>query len=142
MTVTQGYTSGRKPQNWLVERPRNAAGGTADTVPPFSTSRSRSAHCLGMTDQHMIRRAVTVRGAVQGVSFRWYTMQVATRLGVSGWVRNEPDGSVRLEVQGPERDVVELVDWVRHGPRLARVTEVQVQEQTPTSREDGFTITH
>lgn len=95
-----------------------------------------------MIDQHVIRRAVTVRGAVQGVSFRWYTMQVAMRLGVSGWVRNEPDGSVRLEVQGPERDVIELVDWVRHGPRLARVTDVQVQEQTPTSGEDGFTITH
>lgn len=87
-----------------------------------------------------IRRAATVRGVVQGVSFRWYTRQEANRLGLVGWVRNERDGSVRLEVQGPEEDVEELLAWVQHGPPSARVTGVDVEHQEPTERDIDFLI--
>ena len=87
-----------------------------------------------------IRRAVTVRGIVQGVSFRWYTYQQADRLGLTGWVRNERDGSVRLEAQGPEADVEELLAWVRHGPPHARVSAVDVDEIELTEHDIDFSI--
>ena len=83
-----------------------------------------------------------MRGVVQGVSFRWFTRQEAERLGLVGWVRNERDGSVRLEVQGPERDVEELLAWVRHGPTHARVVAVDVSELPPTEVDIDFAITH
>lgn len=89
----------------------------------------------------LIRRAATVRGVVQGVSFRWYTAREADRLGVVGWVRNAPDGTVRLEVQGPEADVETLVAWLQHGPPAARVAGVEVEERSPTETDIDFQIT-
>ena len=83
-----------------------------------------------------------MHGLVQGVSFRWYTRQEADRLGLVGWVRNEADGTVRLEVQGPEEDVEALVAWVHHGPSHARVTRVDVADLPPTETDIDFSITH
>jgi acylphosphatase len=73
-------------------------------------------------------KAVDVRitGVVQGVSFRYYARQEADRLGVTGWVRNEPDGSVRGHFEGPPDAVDALVSWCRHGPAQARVDDVAV----------------
>lgn len=70
---------------------------------------------------------VVVTGRVQGVSFRMYTEAEARRLGVAGWVRNEPDGSVAGHFEGGEDAVRELVDWCRSGPSYARVTGVEVR---------------
>jgi acylphosphatase len=69
-----------------------------------------------------------VTGRVQGVSFRWYAAREATRLGLAGWVRNEPDGSVRAHAEGPHDAVDQFVAWCRHGPPAARVDEVVVEE--------------
>lgn len=71
-------------------------------------------------------------GRVQGVSFRWYTEQRARELGVNGWVRNEPDGSVALHAEGDDQAVDALVEWCRTGPALARVRNVAVREATVT----------
>jgi acylphosphatase len=71
---------------------------------------------------------VTVTGRVQGVSFRLYAEDQARRLGVAGWVRNEPDGSVGGHFEGEPAAVDALVEWCHHGPRLARVDHVRVQE--------------
>jgi acylphosphatase len=76
-----------------------------------------------------VRRCVEVivAGRVQGVSFRAYAEQEANRLGVRGWVRNEPDGSVAGHFEG-DRDAVDaLVGWCRHGPAFARVERVDVR---------------
>ena len=62
-----------------------------------------------------------VTGRVQGVSFRWYAQEQARRLGVVGWVRNEPDGSVLLHAEGEDEAVDALVAWCRDGPGFARV---------------------
>ena len=70
---------------------------------------------------------VTVTGRVQGVSFRFYTEDEATRLGVAGWVSNEPDGTVAGHFEGDEEAIDALVDWCRSGPRLARVERVDVR---------------
>jgi len=67
---------------------------------------------------------VTVTGRVQGVSFRWYAVQEAAKLGVTGWVRNEPDGSVAGHFEGDADAVEAMVDWCREGPRPARVQQV------------------
>lgn len=72
-----------------------------------------------------------VTGRVQGVSFRWYTEEQARRLGVAGWVRNEPDGSVLVHAEGDDAAVDALVAWCREGPPLARVRDVAVREAAP-----------
>ena len=69
-----------------------------------------------------------VSGRVQGVSFRWHTQERARELGVTGWVRNEPDGSVLLHAEGEDDAVDALVEWCRTGPSMARVTDVAVRE--------------
>lgn len=84
-------------------------------------------------------RAVRVRihGGVQGVMFRDSCRREALRLGVSGWVRNEPDGSVAGEFEGDAAD--DLVGWCRTGPRGAEVERVDVTEVEPRGA-TGFEI--
>ncbi len=79
-------------------------------------------------------KAVQVRvvGRVQGVSFRWYTQEQARSLGVTGWVRNEPDGTVLVHAEGDDAPVDALVEWCRRGPSAARVTDVAVREAAPS----------
>jgi len=84
---------------------------------------------------------VKVHGWVQGVMFRDSCRREADRLGVSGWVRNEPDGSVAGVFEGPsDSDAVDgLVAWCRTGPRGARVERVDVTEVEPSGA-TGFQI--
>jgi acylphosphatase len=87
-------------------------------------------------------RAV-VRGRVQGVGFRASAVHEARRLGLDGWVRNLPDGSVELEASGTPAAVDALVAWLGQGPRGARVTGVDVHAVAATDelqRGDGFEI--
>jgi len=86
-------------------------------------------------------KAVTLKvtGRVQGVSFRWYAVQEAARLGVAGWVRNEPDGSVAAQVEGDATAVDAMVEWCRQGPSYASVRDVAVTEAQPTGAR-GFDI--
>jgi acylphosphatase len=67
-----------------------------------------------------------IRGQVQGVDFRWSTVEEARRLGVRGWVRNRRDGSVEAMVTGRPEAVDRIVEWVRNGPCSAVVTSVDV----------------
>lgn len=69
----------------------------------------------------MQRLHVRVRGRVQGVYFRASTQEVATQLGLRGWVRNCPDGSVELVAEGPIDRLEQLLEWCRRGPPAARV---------------------
>ena len=71
---------------------------------------------------------VRVTGRVQGVSFRYYAQQEAVSLGLTGWVRNDVDGSVELHLEGPGDEVEAMVDWCRQGPPAARVRDVAVRE--------------
>lgn len=68
-----------------------------------------------------------VTGRVQGVSYRWSMEQEARRLGVGGWVRNQPDGSVEFEAEGRSDAVAALVEWARQGPAYARVERVETR---------------
>jgi acylphosphatase len=75
---------------------------------------------------------VVVTGRVQGVAFRAYCQQEATRCGVTGWVRNQPDGSVAAHFEGPATAVERMVGWCREGPSYAVVTGVDVRPTQPT----------
>jgi acylphosphatase len=83
---------------------------------------------------------VKVTGRVQGVAFRWEAQHAAERLGVTGWVRNEPDGAVLAHVEGDEVAVNDMVVWLRHGPPAARVRDVAVMPVTATGA-GSFEIT-
>ena len=71
---------------------------------------------------------VFVEGRVQGVSFRYYTLQKAKQLDVKGFVRNEQNGSVYIEVEGSDEPLGEFISWCHHGPMLARVSNVRIEE--------------
>ena len=79
----------------------------------------------------MIRYRLLISGRVQGVFFRDTCRRVAQQHGVSGWVRNLPDGSVEAVFEGPDEDVRRLVEWSRQGPRTAVVEDVRVQPEPP-----------
>ena len=81
-----------------------------------------------------------VTGQVQGVSFRWYAAHEATRLALGGWIRNEPDGSVRAHAEGQDDHVEEFVAWCRQGPPAARVDDVVLTDTEPTAA-TSFDIT-
>jgi acylphosphatase len=87
----------------------------------------------------MQRRRVVVQGHVQGVFFRETTRRRALSVGVAGWVRNTPDGSVEAVFEG-ERDAVDrLVAFVQDGPRGARVDWIDVVSEDPEGL-DGFVV--
>jgi acylphosphatase len=83
-------------------------------------------------------KAVRVRiiGLVHGVSFRSSMAQVASNLGVRGWVRNLADGSVEAHLEGDERAVKRVLDWARIGPPRARVDRVEVEDTSPRNLRD------
>jgi acylphosphatase len=72
----------------------------------------------------MRARRVLIRGRVQGVGYRDWMVREATRLGVQGWVRNQPDGTVEALVDGEDAAVQALLSACRRGPMLARVDEI------------------
>jgi len=86
------------------------------------------------------RARLLISGLVQGVCFRAETVNEARRRGLSGWVRNLPGGRVEAVAEGPRGAVEQLVQWCRHGPPVARVTQVEVDWGTPAGNCDGFTV--
>lgn len=88
----------------------------------------------------MIARRLVVHGRVQGVWFRDGTRREAERVGASGWVRNRPDGTVEVWVQGTESAVRALETWCGHGPPRAEVTGVAAEDAEPDPALRGFAI--
>jgi acylphosphatase len=81
---------------------------------------------------------VSIRGRVQGVGYRMWTEHRAQALGLRGWVRNEPDGSVTALVGGPDDAVAEMLDLFWTGPRGAAVTGVAAKPADAAALPDGF----
>jgi len=86
------------------------------------------------------RLEISIKGDVQGVNFRYYTKEVAKRLGVTGWIRNEVDGSISLVVEGDPKNLDEFLGWCHEGPPLATVKEVEVRKGEYTGEFDNFEI--
>jgi len=85
------------------------------------------------------RAKVIVHGAVQGVFFRADARDRARSLGLAGWVRNVPDGTVEAVFEGDDERVGSMVEWCRRGPVGARVEEIEVDWSEPEG-EQGFSI--
>ncbi|HEX2146935.1 MAG TPA: acylphosphatase [Pseudorhizobium sp.] len=90
----------------------------------------------------METKAVTlcVTGRVQGVAFRAWTREQATRLGLGGSVRNEADGSVAVLLVGPAAAVDQMIELLREGPPAASVAGVQTTEADPQEVPGEFKI--
>lgn len=84
---------------------------------------------------------IVVRGYVQGVGFRYYCHSRAIRLHLTGWVRNNPDGSVGLLVEGDRGSIEVLIEELKLGPRSASVADVRVQWKPFTGNYHSFSIT-
>lgn len=89
---------------------------------------------------------VTVAGRVQGVGYRAWTRGEAARLGLSGWVRNEADGSVKALIAGPAASTATMLERFRIGPFGSKVTEVAARpaedaDMPPGGLPTGFSIT-
>ncbi len=86
-----------------------------------------------------IAERIRVKGKVQGVFFRASTKEKADELGIKGWVRNEPDGSVLIEAEG-EADAIEAFEeWCWKGPSAATVKDLQKERVDPKDL-DSFAI--
>ena len=93
-----------------------------------------------MAESEHVARHLTVHGYVQGVFFRDSTRRRATSAGLSGWVRNRPDGTVEAWLEGPVLAVGGVERWMRDGgPPGARVTHVHGEDRAPVGVE-GFVV--
>lgn len=81
--------------------------------------------------QEPIRTHVFISGRVQGVGYRYSTMDEAHRLGVNGWVCNVSDGRVEAVFEGTREAVEEIIRWCHKGPRAAVVKDVAVEYEQP-----------
>ena len=87
----------------------------------------------------MKRAEVKVHGMVQGVFFRVETRDRARSLGLAGWVRNAPDGTVEAVFEGDDERVESMVEWCSRGPSGAAVADVDVAWEEPEG-EEAFSI--
>ena len=87
-----------------------------------------------------IARRFVISGRVQGVGFRWFTKDVAVREGVTGWVKNLPDGRVEALVEGDAEAVIRVERLLRHGPPGARVQSVATLTEEPSGAYRDFSI--
>lgn len=88
--------------------------------------------------KHRLRAIVS--GRVQGVSFRYYTEQRARRLGLVGYVRNLPDGTVEVIAEGSTTALQSLLVWLHRGPRMAIVDEVRETWSEPIGQHRRFAV--
>ncbi|MCH9274914.1 acylphosphatase [Bifidobacterium amazonense] len=91
-------------------------------------------------DDDSVRVHALVTGMVQGVGFRYSTVEQARRLGLAGWVRNRFDGSVEVEAQGGRAKVAQLISWLKVGPRWAHVEQVEVRSIPVTAERGAFRV--
>jgi acylphosphatase len=87
----------------------------------------------------VVRVRVVIDGDVQGVWYRQSCQREALALGVAGWVRNNPDGTVEAVLEGEEQPVERLLAWMRTGPPRAFVTSMKLTDETPVG-EQSFSI--
>ena len=85
--------------------------------------------------------SVKIQGRVQGVFFRAWTREQAERLGVTGWIRNCPDGSVEAHVEGDQRTVEQMLALLHEGPPGAKVDELRSTDADATGAEH-FEVRH
>ncbi len=89
-------------------------------------------------DENVVRWHIQFFGKVQNVGFRFTACQIAKELDLTGWVRNEMDGSVTMEVQGPREKMDEVIRYLHQDPYI-RIDDYKVRELTIIPSENKFT---
>ena len=88
------------------------------------------------------RLALRIHGRVQLVGFRAFAQRHASSLGLTGYVRNRPDGTLEVEAEGEEEQLNSFLALIREGPRAAVVTRVEVEWRPPTGGKGPFRISY
>lgn len=91
-------------------------------------------------NKNIERMHAIAHGRVQGVFFREKTCREARKLGLTGWVKNLPDGTVETEFQGGEPEVKKLLEWLSEGSPMSYVSRVVTKKMDPVSGESDFDI--
>ena len=86
------------------------------------------------------RVTVSVFGQVQGIGYRNGAARKANQLNLTGWVQNEPDGSVKILAEGEKEILEKLIDWAKQGPFLAQVNKIEVKWDKDTGEFKDFEI--
>ena len=92
-----------------------------------------------MNNKHILRREYRFYGRVQAVGFRYVAMNAARSFGATGWVRNEYDGSVTMEIQGAEEQIDRVVQTL-HSERFIRIDAQECREIAVVPDEQGFRV--
>jgi acylphosphatase len=87
-----------------------------------------------------VARRYLVSGRVQRVGFRYFTQDIASREGLTGYVRNLPDGRVEVVAEGDEASLTRLEAALWQGPSHARVEDVEIESTMPSGRPTGFVV--
>lgn len=88
----------------------------------------------------MVIKKVKIFGRVQGVGFRYFTTQNASRLNIKGWVQNMPDGTVEALIAGDSESIEQMLTKLKSGPVPARVDGVEVEDNRPEKVPDSFSV--
>jgi acylphosphatase len=87
-----------------------------------------------------LRVHIILKGVVQMVGFRYFTLDLAREYGITGFVRNKPDGTVELEAEGKDDIVKAFINELRVGPRAAHITGFDIEELEPGGDYDSFRV--
>lgn len=93
-----------------------------------------------MKREEKVRAHIIISGMVQGVFFRSRTQSRAKSLGITGWVKNLPDGRVEAVFEGKKEKVEKLIGWAKKGPVFARVNGINIEWQEYKEEFDNFEI--
>lgn len=87
-----------------------------------------------------LARRYVISGRVQGVGFRWFTVEAASRENLHGWVRNAADGRVEIRAEGDAEALERFERAIGHGPPRARVDQMDITDLGADGRQTGFTV--
>ena len=90
--------------------------------------------------EEIVRYSACAAGRVQGVGFRMFVRQQALAHEIAGWVKNMPDGTVTMELQGAQRDIDAACAAIRAGNMFVRVERLDIEEREPVDGERDFSI--
>lgn len=90
--------------------------------------------------ENAVRKEITVTGRVQGVGFRFFTQQTAISLKITGWVKNQSDGSVIMEVQGTPQQLDNLITRLKQGNGYSKVVQMKIEDLEVEKGENKFGV--
>jgi acylphosphatase len=88
----------------------------------------------------MVQYEITISGRVQGVGYRYFAVQKANEMGITGWVKNSVDGGVIIVAQGIEEEIKTFIDYLYIGPTRSRVVQISKVKFNTLSNFDNFSV--